>query len=148
MENDTTLLQASKTKVISSIQLVEASMHDLKPFDDKIKYSPKELEPYDALADRFIRAVENCIKFFRTYDYYLNVVKTESYRNLLLDIEKLKIITSVDLWIDMRDIRNRIVHEYLPDQVKNIFDQVMNKFKNELFITLGKVKEIRYDEKI
>ena len=41
-------------------------------------------------------------------------------------------ISSVEIWIDMRDVRNRIVHDYLPDQVKNIYDEVMTRFKDEL----------------
>ncbi len=127
------LLVQSKLKLIDSVNLVQASLTNLKKYNLKKKYTPKELEPYDALSDRYIRAVETCIKFFKSYEYYLYTISSETYRDLLLKMEKLNLISSVEIWVDMRDIRNRVVHDYLPNQVKNIFDLVMGEFANELF---------------
>jgi len=103
------LLEASKEKVLSAIGLVEASLKGLKEYDINRKYDPKELEPYDALSERFIRAVESCIKYFKTYEYYLFTLSSDTYRDLLLNMEKQNIISTVERWVDMRDIRNRIV---------------------------------------
>ena len=141
-ENFKILFEASKAKSLSAIELVEASLIEIKPFDKNKKYSPKELEPYDALSDRFIRAVETCIKFFKTYKYYLFTVASDTYRDLLLKMEKLDIISAIELWIVMRDIRNRIVHDYLPHQIKNIFDLIMTEFKDELLQLNQKIKSI------
>jgi uncharacterized protein YutE (UPF0331/DUF86 family) len=143
-EDYKTLLKASISKLISAINLVEASLTDLDHFDVNRKYSPKELEPYDALCDRFIRAVEACIRFFKTYNYYLNTLSPETYRDLLLNMEKLNIISSVGIWVDMRDIRNRVVHDYLPDQVKEIYDLIMGEFKDELLLTKQKIEKIKH----
>ncbi len=126
------LLSRAKYKVIQSIELVEASLDEITEFKPEKKYTPKELEPYDALSDRFIRAVETCIKFFKTYEYYLFTISSDTYRDMLLKMEKLNIISSVEIWIDMRDIRNRIVHDYLPQQLKDIFDTISNEFSKEL----------------
>ena len=141
-EDYKTLLRASISKLVSAVNLVEASLKDLDHFDVNRKYSPKELEPYDALSGRFIRAVEACIKFFKTYDYYLNTVSSETYRDLLLNMEKLGIISSLGLWIDMRDIRNRVVHDYLPHQIKEIYDLIMGEFKDELLLTKQRIETI------
>ena len=137
------LLDSAKTKTLAAISLVEASFTDLRPYDINRKYLQKELEPYDALSDRFIRAVEAFIKFFRTYEYYLYTVNSGTYRDLLLNMEKQDLISSVEIWIDMRDIRNRIVHDYLPDQIKNIFDLIMNEFKTELLSVRKKIEQIK-----
>jgi len=136
------LLEKSKQKVVSSVKLVEASLINLEKYEPEKTYNPKELEPYDALADRFIRAVESCIKFFKTYQYYLNAVSSDTYRDLLLAMEKQDIISTLELWIDMRDIRNRIVHDYLPQQVKSIYDLIMGKFKDELLEVNKKINKI------
>lgn len=141
-ENFNTLLSASKQKALSAINLVEASISYLEPYDNSKKYTPKELEPYDALSDRFIRAVESAIKFFKTYEYYLYTIKSDTYRDLLLNMEKLNLISSVEIWVDMRDIRNRVVHDYLPDQIKDIFDLIMGEFKDEILSVSGKIKLI------
>ena len=137
------LLESSKKKALAAIALVEASLMDLSPYNDQKTYSPKELEVYDALSDRFIRAVEICIKFFRTYEYYLFTTPSDTFRDLLLNMEKQNVISSIEIWIDMRDIKNRIVHDYLPDQVKSIFDLLMVDFKNELFLVKRNINLIK-----
>jgi len=134
------LLKTAKLKLISAINLVEASLHGLNNYDINRQYNPKELEPYDALSDRFIRTVETSIKFFKTYEYYLNAASSESFRDLLNNMEKLNIISSVGIWVDMRDIRNRVVHDYLPQQVKEIHDLIMGDFKEELLLLKQKVE--------
>jgi uncharacterized protein YutE (UPF0331/DUF86 family) len=136
------LLDASKLKTLNAIALVEASLKELNPFDPNKQYKPKELEPYDALSDRFVRAIETCIKFFKSYEYYLYTVPSDTYRDLLLNMEKQGIISGVELWVDMRDIRNRIVHDYLPDQIKNIFDLIMTDFKDEVLRVKQKVQSL------
>jgi len=47
-------------------------------------------------------------------------------------MEKLKWISSVILWMEMRDVRNRIVHGYLPEEIKDIYDSIMGTFGKEL----------------
>jgi len=136
------LLKQAKTKLISAVSLVEASLNGLDNYNSEQKYSPKELEPYDALSDRFIRAVETCIKFFKSYEYYLYTISSDTYRDLLLKMEKVNLISSTAIWVDMRDIRNRVVHDYLPNQIKNIFDLIMGEFGNELLQVKGKVEKI------
>jgi uncharacterized protein with HEPN domain len=136
------LIKNANQKVNASIQLVEASLSNLMAYEfDKI-YTPKELEPYDALSDRFIRAVETCIKFFKTYELYQYAISSETFRDLLLKMEKQKIVTSVEKWIDMRDIRNRIVHDYLPEHIKDIFDLVMTDFSKELLKVKKQINKI------
>ncbi len=139
------LFENSKQKVISAVELVEASLRSLDKYNINKKYSPKELEPYDALSDRFIRAVETCIKFFKTYEYYLYAISSDTYRDILLAMEKQNIISAVEIWIDMRDIRNRIVHDYLPHQIKSIYDLIMGKFKDELLEVKKKIIKITLD---
>ena len=47
-------------------------------------------------------------------------------------MEKLNLIGSVQIWIDMRSVRNRIVHEYLPEAIKDIYDLILNQYGREL----------------
>ncbi|MGE5811694.1 MAG: HepT-like ribonuclease domain-containing protein [Ignavibacteria bacterium] len=75
----------------------------------------------------------------------LNAASSDTYRDLLLNMEKKKLISSLEIWIEMRDIRNRIVHEYLPNQVKNIYDLIMGQFKEEILALTGKIKMINPD---
>ena len=126
------LLERAKMKIEKIFFLVEASLKKIKSYDIEQDYSPEELEPYDALTDRFIRCVEMFIKFFKTYDSYKAVTNALTYRDLINIMAKLDLVTNVELWMNMRDVRNRIVHDYLPEQTKNMFDAIMNEFFNEL----------------
>lgn len=92
----------------------------------KKKYTADELEPYDALSDRFIRIVEISIKFFRTYEYYLQAEQSQSFRHGLHQMEKLGLISNIDIWLDMRDIRNKIVHDYVPEKIATLMQSNEN----------------------
>jgi len=47
-------------------------------------------------------------------------------------MEKLGIVSSVEIWFRMRDVRNRIVHDYVPGVVKQMYDDIMGTFAAEL----------------
>ncbi|CAK0767838.1 conserved hypothetical protein [Gammaproteobacteria bacterium] len=125
-------LDAAKKKVIFAIALVARSVEKLELYDINKIHTIDEIEPYDALCDRFIRAVEVCIKYFRTYEYIFFVVQSDSLRDVLNIMEKTGLITNTPIWLDMRDIRNRIVHDYSPEQIKSMYDRIMNDFFVEL----------------
>ncbi len=131
-DDQTILTEAARKKTIDAILLVEASLNRVSPFDLDKTYSPLEAEPYDALCDRFIRAIETSIKYFRSYEKLMFAENSETLRDLLNRMEKLNLISSLDIWMKMRDVRNRIVHDYLPEKIKDMYDSIMNEFGKEL----------------
>ncbi len=126
------ITKKSARKAIASINLVEASVETILPYEIGKIYSPKELEPYDALCDRFIRAVEISIKYMRSYEKYMYAENSDTLRDLLNRMEKLEWINSTIFWLRMRDVRNRIVHDYLPEELKDIYDTIIGEFGKEL----------------
>jgi len=131
-KNKHIILLSYKEKLLRSIILLRASLHKVQPFDENKDYTFDELEPYDALSDRFIRTVEVAIKFFRSYQIYNEAITSETLRELLLYSEKQGLITKVDIWFEMREVRNQIVHDYLPDQQKMLYDDIINSFAKEI----------------
>lgn len=127
-------------KYLKTVALVEASLFGLERFDATSDYTPKELEPYDALSDRFIRSVEVALKYFRSVELREYAINSDTIRDLLGKMEKLGLVSSVELWLKMRDVRNRIVHDYLPKQQKQMFDQVMDEFAPELLRLKNKIE--------
>lgn len=138
------LLDDGKTKIEKALFLVQASLKKLESYDVTKDYTPDELEPYDALADRFIRCVEVFVRFFKTYDRYQSVEISLSYRDLINFMHKLGLISNVQLWLQMRDVRNKIVHDHLPEQTKYLFDSIMGDFYKEILFTSEKVKQLTY----
>ena len=139
------LASAARDKAISSISLFAASVKRYRPFDPRRRYTPKQLEPYDALADRYIRAVETSIRFFKVYERYQFGEPSDTLRDLLNRMAKLRLVSSVPLWIDMRDQRNRIVHEYLPQKIKDIYAEVVGRMGTELFKVKDACAKIRFE---
>ena len=125
--------------------LVEASLSRITPYDVNQNYTPEEMEPYDAMSGRFIRAIEVSLKFFRTYERYLFVESSDTIRDLLNRMATVDLITNTQLWVAMRDVRNRIVHDYLPKDVKQIYDSIQNQFGNELKQLQSKLIDLSID---
>ena len=140
-----TLISAARQKVLNTIMLVEASLSRITPYDVNQNYTPEEMEPYDAMSDRFIRAVEVSLKFFRTYERYLFAESSDTIRDLLNRMATVDLITSTQLWVAMRDVRNRIVHDYLPKDIKQIYDVIQNQFGNELKQLKSKLIDLSID---
>lgn len=138
------LLETAKEKVIRSVALVEASLKRCPPFRVSKLDKPEKMEPYDALVSRFVRAVEVSIKFFRSYERYQFGEVSDTLRDLLHKMEKASFVTRTSLWIEMREVRNEIVHDYLPEVVKHFYDLLQKKLSKELI----KLKRILTSEKL
>lgn len=136
----------ARQKMNDAVALVQASLNKLQPYDEKHAYSADESEPYDALSDRFIRAVEVSIKFFRSYERLQFAENSDALRDLLNRMEKLEMISSVEVWFRMRDVRNRIVHDYLPHEIKIMYDDIMGLFGRELIGCAEKASQISLNE--
>ena len=141
-KDQTAICQFTRQKVLSAIALVEASVNRVKPYQVDKQYTPQELEPYDALSDRFVRAVETSIKFFRSYEILMFAETSETLRDQLNRMEKLNLITETSTWMAMRDVRNRIVHDYLPEDVKQIYQEIRDKFSDELFFMRTQISQL------
>ena len=142
-KNQLELTGFALNKATDSIKLVEASLKKFKTYEKDKIYSPDELDPYDALSDRFIRSVEICIKFFKSYELYHYGVNSDTVRDLLNQMAKLKLISSTLTWMQMRDVRNRIVHDYLPDQIYDIYELSNNIYGKELKMLKSKLLKIK-----
>lgn len=136
--NDPVILSASKDKLAAALDILFASVDAYVPFDPARRYTPKEREPYDALTDRYLRAFESSLKFFRTLERFREAAPSESFRDLLQRMEKYGVITAVSLWIEMRDTRNRVAHEYLPQELAKIYAEIVGPAAAELRYVLGR----------
>ena len=42
-------------------------------------------------------------------------------------MEKVGLITSLAIWIALRDLRNRVVHDYLPDELAQLYAAIIGE---------------------
>ena len=110
--------------------LLKASIKKYKPYKVRKMYTPLELEYYDSLAFRFEKAVALFLHFFKGLDLYLSGKISDTLRDRLLFIQKLGIIDSIDFWIEARLLRNKVAHDYLPEQLKEIYQEIFKNSKS------------------
>ena len=123
-----------------AVYLLEASCKKFKPYKARKKYTPSELEYYDSLAFRFEKSVELFQHFFKGLESFLHGKVSDTLRDRLLSIQKLKLIDTIDFWIEARLLRNKVAHDYLPEQLRDIYNEVHNKSKY-LFKYLGRLEK-------
>ena len=97
------------------------------PYDAKKVYSPDDLEYYDSLSFRFEKSVEIVINFFRGLEIFLFSKSSDTLRDRLLIVQKLDLIDNIDFWMEARLLRNKISHAYLPDQLEDIYEDIIKK---------------------
>jgi len=103
----------------------------------------REYEPIDAFFDRFERIIDNLFQAtFRTLYEIENRQKPISLMDLSIFIVRIWIIDDVEKLIQLKDLRNKIAHEYVGLWIwntKNFVDEVLS-YKNILFKILQNVQ--------
>jgi hypothetical protein len=87
------------------------------------------------------------IKFFRTYEYYLQAQQSQTLRDGLHQMEKTGLISDIDIWLDMGDVRNRIVQDYIPEKIAEMYLLVRTHFYQELLRLNNKINSLNIYEK-
>lgn len=129
-------LKKSIDAATKAINLVLHSARKLKHVSSIASFNADQLEPYDALVGRFERAVEVVLgRLSRSIDLYETAGTTETLRDRLGLMHKLGLVSNTEIWIEMREVRNKIAHEYLPEQVCRIYNEILGRFQSELDLT-------------
>lgn len=104
---------------------IDISYSECKKIGLKVEYSVEEFGKFETLCSRYSRGIDFLIrKIFRTLDEYefenqgtlVDVVNNAHKRGLFDNVEELRI---------MKDIRNTIAHEYIEDELTEVFDEVL-----------------------
>jgi len=92
----------------------------------KAEYTPEEQERFESLANRFARMSDILAqKVFRLIDR-LDLDDQGSVRDRMNRAEKKGLVTDADAFSELRELRNRIAHEYVPTAVQTIFREVLS----------------------
>ena len=109
----------------------------------KNKYSIDEFGRFETLCSRYSRGIDFLIrKIFRTLDEYefenqgtlVDVVNNAHKRGLFESVETLRI---------MKDVRNTIVHEYIEDELVEVFEEVLEYTEQLIKIIKTTLKYIK-----
>jgi hypothetical protein len=129
---------------------IDISFSECTNIGIKEKYSIEEFGKFETLCSRYSRGIDFLIrKIFRTLDEYefenqgtlIDVVNNAHNRGLFEDVDELRI---------MKDIRNTIVHEYIEDNLVEVFDEVLEytaKLINIIHTTIKYIDNIKKTKK-
>lgn len=104
---------------------INISFEECSKIGIKKEYSIDDFGKFETLCSRYSRGIDFLIrKIFRTLDEYefenqgtlIDVVNNAHKRGLFEDIEELRI---------MKDVRNTVVHEYIEDDLVEVFEEVL-----------------------
>ena len=101
-------------------------------------YSPEQLERLESLSSRFARLSDIIIqKIFRLLDK-IDLEDTGTVRDRIYRAEKKALIDNADIFIDIRELRNSISHQYDQNAMQAIFIAVMD-YSPVLFATIKNI---------
>lgn len=113
------LLQNSLGTLIKSVEKAQA-------IAEKEDYSFEEMETFDSLTSKFSRTSDIFLqKIMRTLWELLHEDKMPLI-HVLNRAEKLEIIHSADDMLEIRDVRNQVAHEYIPEAIQERVPEIIN----------------------
>jgi len=106
-------------------QYMKLSVNKCKLIGIKENYSFEELESFDSLTSKFNRTSDIFTqKVLRTVWILLHEPFVP-FIDMMNNCEKLELLRSADQMIEIRDLRNQIAHEYLPDAIRELVPEVI-----------------------
>jgi uncharacterized protein YutE (UPF0331/DUF86 family) len=118
----------------ASVHWLERSFKKCSEIGLKKNYSDDEYDAFETLSGRFARTADLIFsKVFRSIDVFemsdggtlIDAVNRAEKRGIVDGIEQVRML---------RNLRNEIVHEYVPEDFKNIFDELLELTPNVLKI--------------
>ena len=127
------LLQFNWNLLQNSIESLNLSVIKCKKIGFKHKPSFEEMESFDSLTSKFARSSDIYIQKILRGTWILLHEPYAPLIDMLNKSEKAGIIDSADKLLKIRELRNQIAHEYIPETVHELVKEVI-----ELYPTLRK----------
>jgi len=123
----------------SAINTLQYSYDKCKKIGIKTDYSLDELESFESLTSRFARLSDIITqKIFKTI-VELSLEDIYTFIDRINYMEKLEIIESSTIFKEIRKIRNEISHEYIIEDLSELFEDVL-EYSRILFKTVDRIE--------
>lgn len=126
------LLQSEWALLQSARATLELSVHKCQAIGLKGCYTFEELESFDSLTSKYNRLSDIFTqKVLRTVWILLHEPFVP-FIDMMNKCDKMLIIRSADQLIEIRDMRNQIAHEYIPEAIRDLVPEVI-ELTSQLF---------------
>ena len=115
------------TKIVKSLKYLNYSYDKVKKLPTHPnQLSDSELELWDGFSTRFARSSDLFLsKYIKAYILADDPAFDGKFRDLLNKAEKYKLIESSIPWIEIRELRNIVVHEYSDEDLDKILQKMV-----------------------
>ena len=119
------LLQDEWDLLCASLSTLQLSIKKCRAIGEKENYSFEELESFDSLTSKFSRTSDIFTqKVMRTLWMLLHEPFVP-FIDMVNKGEKISMLHSADVLIEIRDLRNQIAHEYIPEAIRDLVPEVI-----------------------
>ncbi len=119
------LLKEHTTLLIKSLDTLKRSARKAESIGRKSEYSFEEMETFDSLAAKFSRTSDIFTQKLIRTTWLLLHEGFVPFIDMMNKAEKIMLIDSADKVIEIRDLRNQIAHEYIPEAIQELIPEVI-----------------------
>ena len=123
-------LKNDKNLLLTSVESMELSFEKCFKIGLKNKYNFEEQESFDSLSSKFARVPDIYTQKILKTIFMLLRENPQSFIDKANLAEKLSIIPSAENLIAIRDLRNEIVHEYIIEELPDIYKEIFSQYRN------------------
>ncbi len=121
------LLAETRDELSSSLSWLQRSVQKCSHKDRHYEWTADDYDAFEALTSRFARVSDILLqKFFRALDV-VELSEGGTLLDVLLRAEKRGLVESADHFLEIRELRNEINHEYATDDLPALFEAVLHK---------------------
>jgi hypothetical protein len=119
------LLQSEWLLLDASIETLIQSIEKCRSIGIKSEYSFEEQESFDSLTSKFNRTSDLFTQKIIRTTWMLLHEPYAPFIDMMNICEKIRMICSADQLIGIRDMRNQIAHEYIPEALRDLVPEVI-----------------------
>lgn len=121
------LLAETRQELESSLGWLQRSVEKCSHKGLRNAWSADDFDAFEAFTSRFARVSDILLqKFFRALDV-VELSEGGTLLDVLLRAEKRGLVESADKFLEIRELRNEISHEYATDDLPALFEAVLQK---------------------
>jgi hypothetical protein len=119
------LLQSEWELLNAAVDTLKLSVQKCKAIGSRANYSFEELESFDSLTSKFNRASDIYSQKVLRSVWMILHEPFVPFIDMMNKGEKMSMIKSSDQMIEIRDLRNQIAHEYIPESIRDLVPEVI-----------------------
>src|SRR5664280_1286606 len=120
------LVQSEWELLQASVDTLQLSIRKCQLIGIKESYTFEELESFDSLTSKFNRTSDIFIQKVLRSVWILLHESFVPFIDMMNKSEKMLMLRSADEMIEIRDLRNQIAHEYIPEAIRDLIPEAVS----------------------